>query len=379
MNGINLKIFCLILLLLYSCFGEKKQKNSLNISNSAENIVVNARFLNIYKHDGYRVMEVVDPWDMSKLLRRYILVNKSDTLPLDLPDGELVRTPVERIIAYTSVDIGSLKSLNSLEKVVGVCESKYIISPYIQKSLKNGDVKDLGSYTKPHIEQLLSTNADIIITSPHKGDDYGLVEKLNIPIAECASYMESTPLGRSEWIKFYAQFINKEELADSIYKSVELKYKEVAKYIAENISDRPTILADKRYGQVWYAASGSSYAASLYKDAGASYPWSESVETGSIPLSFEKVFQTAHDAKVWIFTYFKPEGNLTLNELKEEYDSYSAFSAFKNKRVYGCNSKSVPVYEESPLRPDLLLQDLAKMLHPEYFEEYNFTYYKKLK
>ena len=129
---------------------------------------------------------------------------------------------------------------------------------------------------------------------------------------------------------------------------------------------------------MWYVSSGDGYAATLYKDAGADYFWSKIKSQGAIPLSFEKVFKVAHNADVWIFTYTKPDGYITLKELRSEYESYSAFSAFKNKRVYGCNSELVPYYEESTLRPDLLLLDLAKILHPKLFEESTFNYYKKL-
>lgn len=368
---IILTIFCFILL---SCV----DKGGAAVGSKVGNLITEAKLFTVVQKDGYRVLEVINPWDTLKLLRRYILVNKKDSLPANLPEGVVVRTPVERIVAYTAIDIGSLTALEAVEKVVGVCESKYILSPFIRKAIKKGDIKDLGSYTKPNIEQLLSSNADLIITSPYRGSDYGIIEKVGVSIAECASYMEKSPLGRCEWIKFYAEFLNKTELGDSIYNDIAKKYVSTVNYISEKIETRPTILPDKRYGQVWYASSGDSYAAMLYKDAGADYFWSNSISSGSIPLSFEKVFKIAHNADVWIFSYVKSDGHITLDELRSEYESYSAFSAFKNKRVYACNSELVPLYEESPLRPDLLLLDFAKMLHPKLFEDSPFNYYKKL-
>lgn len=374
----QLLIFIFLSAAFMSCQGRKGVKEVSNKDTMGVNIIKEARYFSVVERDGYRILEVINPWDTTKLLHRYILVNKEDSLPSDLPDGVVVRTPVERIIAYTAVDIGSLEALKAIESVVGVCESRYILSPYIHQRLNLKQVKDLGSYTKPNIEQLLSSNADLIITSPYNGRDYGLIEKLNIPIAECASYMEKTPLGRCEWIKFYAQFLNKQTFADSLYHDISDKYLTTKSLIEKRTKIRPTILADKRYGQVWFASPGNSYAARLYSDAGANYFWGDTITSGAIPLSFETVFKTAHNADVWIFTYCKPDGFITLNELKSEYSSYAEFSAFKNKRIFGCNSEKVPLYEESPLRPDLLLLDMAKMLHPELFEEHNFVYYKNL-
>jgi iron complex transport system substrate-binding protein len=36
-------------------------------------------------------------------------------------------------------------------------------------------------------------------------------------------------------------------------------------------------------------------------------------------------------------------------------------------------------YEETPFRPDLLLEELVMLLHPELAGEYEFRYYEKLK
>lgn len=368
-------ISILLFLLFISCSGRSKSEQH---TAKEGNIITEAQLFTVTVHDGYKVLEVINPWEPSKLLRRYILVNKGEPMPDSLPEGVLVRTPVERIIAYTAIDIGSLTALGRERSVVGVCESKYIQSNYIREGLTNGNVKDLGSYTKPNMEQLLASGADLIIASPYSGRDYGLVEKVGIPIAECASYMERTPLGRCEWIKFYAHFLNKEQLADSIYNDICEKYNTTVQLVAERATTHPTIIPEKRYGQVWYVASGDSYAAKLYEAAGATYPWRDVKTDATIPLSFEAVFTKAHDADVWIFGYAKSDGDLTLGELKSEYSSYAEFKAFKNKTIYVCNTERVPLYEESPLRPDLLLLDIAKMLHPSLFEEHEFVYYKRL-
>lgn len=370
------KILALFLLLAFvSCSG---RQNAIVKGETERNIITDAEFFTVSQCDGYRILEVINPWDTTELLRRYILVHKNDSLPRNLPEGVVVRTPVERIVAYTAIDIGSLTALGCEKAVVGVCEADYILSDYIQDALKRGVIKDLGSYTKPNIEQLLSAGADLIIASPYSGRDYGLVEKVGIPIAECASYLERTPLGRCEWIKFYAEFLDKQPEADSIYGDICQKYNSIVQLIEERAMSHPTIIPDKRYGQVWYVASGDSYAARLYEAAGATYPWSDVKTSATIPLSFEAVFSKAHNADVWLFGYNKADGDITLEDLRSEYNSYSAFKAFKNKTIYACNTLKVPLYEESPMRPDLLLLDLAKMLHPTLFEEHQFVYYKRV-
>lgn len=369
-------VFFIMLFIVSSCSGVD---NGFLVSSIGEdeNEVQDAGLLRIAQREGYRVMEITNPWDTTRLLNRYIMVDKNATLPSELPEGIIVRTPVSRVICYTSVDIGAMNTLGALDKLVGVCDADYIVSLEVKEALKNGEVKNLGTYNKPNMEQVLASDADLIIVSPFEGKDYGLVAQLGVPIAECASYLERSPLGRSEWIKFYAEFTADMSSANKLYAEIRENYMNTVSYIAHNAHTKPSILPDKRYGQVWYVASGGSYAAQLYKDAGASYAWADDTSVATIALSFEEVYATCHDADVWVFTYAQPN-DMNLTDLKREYDSYALFSAYKNKAIYACNSAKIPFYELSPLHPDKVLSDIAKMLHPELFKDVEFNYYSKL-
>ncbi len=376
-----LYIFALILTI--SCGGgESKRgesaKGAASVIADSENIIEDANLLKIAVRDGYRVMEVVNVWDTTKLLNRYIFVPKGDKVPKNLPSGDIVRTPVDNIVAFTSVDIGSLSAIGSVDKVVGVCEAKYIQSPIVQKGLKSGDIKDLGSYVSPNVELLLASSADVIIASPYEGKNHGIVEELGITIADCASYLEKSPLGRSEWIKFYGEFCGEADKAQKIYNETRSRFNATVSMISSKITRTPKILPERRYGQVWFVAAGGTYSAKMYKAAGGAYPWAEDRSSTTIPLSFEEVYKKAHDADVWLFTYTKKDGDMTLSDLAKEHESYAKFKPFIDGNVYGCNSELVPIYEDSPLRPDLILLDIAKMLHPELFKEHNFVYYKRL-
>ena len=41
--------------------------------------------------------------------------------------------------------------------------------------------------------------------------------KLNIPIIECADYMETSALGRAEWMRFYGLLFGEAQKADSLF------------------------------------------------------------------------------------------------------------------------------------------------------------------
>ena len=189
--------------------------------------------------------------------------------------------------------------------------------------------------------------------------------------------MESSPLARAEWIKFFAAFYGKEKLADSIYSAIRARYDKIRK-VAKDVKVKPTIFADKKMGQVWNMPSGNSYMASFFRDAGASYLWEDVKQSGVIPLSFEAVYQRAENADYWLVKYNKPQ-DMTYDDLGKEYDGYKMFKAYKNHRVIHCNTNKISYYEKGVMEPDVILADLVKILHSELLPEHKQVYFQLMK
>ena len=337
-----------------------------------------SKLFSIDKLDSCTLVSVVNPWDSTKLLSKYVLVHKDSILPTTLPEGKLVRTPVEKVAAYSAVDVGVLVTLGVDDKIVALCEPNFIKLLSIDERVAAGEIIDLGSSSKPNIEKLLMANCDVIFTNPMQNTNYGLLAQTNVVLAESVSYMEQDPLGRSEWIKFYAVFFDKTNVADSIFTEIENRYNDL-KAITSKITLQKTILSEKRYGQGWWVPGGGSYAAKIFEDAGGKYFWKDTKNTGSLQLSFEEVFIKAAKADHWFIRYYKKGNDLTLTELKSEYESYSLFDAYKNKTIYGCNTATSSYYVFSSTRPEKELSDISKILYPEYFEDSTTEYYKQLK
>ena len=67
-----------------------------------------------------------------------------------------------------------------------------------------------------------------------------------------------------------------------------------------------------------------------------------------------------------------------LKELQKDYSLYARFKAFRERRIYGCNTHRIPFYEESPFHPEILLKDMVKIFHPELLEGYEPKYFSNL-
>ncbi len=359
---------------MVACTPSGKQTSSKEALSSDS--IQYAQGFTVQRFDTYIMVEVRDPWDSTRLLQRYLLVDRTKSVPGGLPKGTIVKVPVKDIVIYTSVHAAIIDQLHETDKVIGVCEPRYMDTPAIQEGIQAGRIADLGEATSPNIEKMIEIGAELVIASPFQNSSYGPVEKIGIPIIEGADYMEAFPLGRTEWIRFYGLLFGKEEMADSIFKETEQAYLSL-KNLTVNIDKRPTVLSEKKFGSSWYIPAGDSYMAHLFEDAGADYMFKDLPGAGSTPLAFETVFDKAIHADIWLVKY-NQSSEMTYNDLRSEYTPYENFDAFKKKRIYTCNTGAVPYYEEFPIHPEYLLKDLIWIFHPELVFGYSPRYFREM-
>ena len=368
---------CWLLLILFavSC-GDGRQRTSE--SSGVDSFRTRyARNFRVESYDGYKVVEMVNPWDTARLLHRYVLVDRDAELPDHLPEGDVLRVPLQRVAVYSSVHCGMLEELGREGCIVGVCEPEYIALDFVQQGVGQGSIANLGSAASPDLERMVAAAPEAILVSPFEHAGYGRVEKMGIPIVECADYMESTPLGRTEWIRLMGLFFGAESKADSLFDHTEAVYDSL-RNLAVSTSDRPTVITARKYGAARYVPGGNSYIGVLLRDAGADYLWHDDTQTGSVPLSFESVFERGQAADFWLFKYNAPH-EMTYEMLQSEYEPYRRFAAFEKHNIFVCNTGTVPYYEEMPLHPDRVLRDLILIFHPELLPGETLRYYRKMK
>lgn len=336
-----------------------------------------AENLCIVSFDGYKVATLRNPWDTLKILHTYVLVGRDEPVPEDLPEGTVVRVPLQNAVVYSSVHCSLIERLGALESIGGVCDSKYIKLPQVQNRLRSGRIVDAGSGLNPDIEKIIDLEADgILLSSFENNGGYGRIEKLGVPIIECADYMETSSLGRAEWMKFYGLLFGRYEEAEAAFAEVEKEYLSLVTEVGK-IADSPSVFSELKNGAAWYVPGGKSTMGRVYADAGADYVFSYLDHSGSVPMSFETVLDKAQDADIWLIKYNSPQDK-TYAELQSEYAPYARFNAFRDRHIYGCNTGKVPYYEEIPFHPEYLLKDLIKIFHPEVLEGHELKYFRKL-
>ena len=339
--------------------------------------------LTVVRYDGYTLVTLKNPWKEGMTLHQYLLVPTSAaadsslfTLHSSLPNATVIRTPLSRSMIFSTVHCAMLMDFGKQDCIAGVADRKYIKIPWIQQQVQQGKITDVGDGLSPVVEKIIDQRPDALFLSPFENSGgYGKLEDIDIPIVECAEYMESTPLGRAEWLRFYGLLFGCEQKADSLFDAIDKNYNQLKTLVTQK--NRPSVLLDNVTGSVWYVPGGKSTIGQMIQDAGGSYPWAADEHSGSVSLPFENVLEKAGETDVWLFRY-SSDHDITYDELRSEHHGYNQFKAFRDKNVYGCNVELSPFYEETPFRPDWLLNDFIRILHPELEGLAPLRYYKKL-
>lgn len=375
----------------------------------------------------YAEVNVANPWKAGTLLHRYILIPKGKEgdemvarLALQRTSGmgcttDTVRTPVERSAVFIAPHCQLMYELGCQQAIRGVCDLDYINIPDVKKraalsrntaagkasagnvSAENAaagnSIVDCGSSMAPDIERIIALKPEAILLSPFENSGgYGKLDKLHIPIIEAADYMESSPLGRAEWMKFYGMLFGNEEgrvkreegksngisgscepKADSLFAKIEKEYLKL-KAEAAGYPKGLSILTERKTGNVWYVPGGQSTIGILLKDANARYIFEDDEHSGSLAMSPEQILAKGKQVDVWAFKYFGG-APLSQAQLLQEYDGYKALAAFSRGNIYQVDTSTVPYFELTSFHPELLLREFIILAHGERFGKLRF--YKK--
>lgn len=307
--------------------------------------------------DSY-AFTVLDPWQKGKELQRISLLK-----------------PYKRVVVFTTSHCQLMEYLGVADKIVGVCDSKYILIKDIQQRLKSHDIVDCGNSMNPDIERIIALKPDAIILSPYEGMSLGRLEKLGIPIVYAADYMETSSLGRAEWMKYYGRLFGVGNRADSLFNVVDSTY-ESLKAFAARLPKGKSVLTERKTGATWYTPGGESSIGVTIKDANGGYAFANDKHSGSLALSFEQILAKAGESDIWAFKY-NGTRPMTKADLLREFHGYEALKAFRTGEIYECNCSRVPYFEEVSWRPDYLLREFIQLLHPG-TNLGGLRYYKKL-
>ena len=372
----------LLFVLIFSFFGCKKNEEIVaSKSDSSKKIVRYAKGFSIENHEGFSVLKVTNPWPKATKNYTYILKERNAKIPDSLKQFTTINVPVKTIIVTSTTHIPSLEMLEEENSLVGFPNLNYISSEKIRTLIDLKKIKEVGNNNLLNTEVIIDMQPEVIVGYGIDNNNPTLenLEKNGLKVLLNGDWNEQTPLGKAEWIKFFGVLYGKQNKANEIFIKIEKDYLKTLE-IAKKAVSKPTILSGDMYEDKWYLPQGTSWGSQLLSQANGNYLWAKTSGTGSLSLSLETVLEKAKNADFWITS-----GQFsTLKAMSEANSHYAQFKAFQTKNVYSFTQKKgktggILYYELAPNRPDIVLKDIVKILHPELLIGYEPFFFKKLK
>jgi iron complex transport system substrate-binding protein len=359
---------------------KKSSENSKNSLSNFENSIHYAKGLEIYKHQGFSIVKITNPWPEAKESFTYILQEKNGIIPDSLKQFTIIQVPIKSIVVTSTTHIPALELLGVENTLVGFPNTDYISSVKTRKLIDAGKVREVGVNENLNTEVLIDMKPDVIVSFGINNSNPTLdnLQKSGLKVMVNGDWTEQSPLGKAEWIKFFGALYGLDSKANTIFSEIEKEYNATLA-LAKKATSRSTVLCGAMYQEQWYVPQGESWASLFLKDAQSNYLWADTKGNGSLAVPFETILEKAQNADFWI----APGDFSSLKQMSDSNPHYNQFDSFKNKKVYSYavnkGAKGGIIYFEwSPTRPDWVLKDLIKIFHPELLPNHKLYFFKKL-
>ena len=375
----------LCLILLSSC-GRTDRRTAepgaaLAAASPARSRVIYAQGFTIDYFDHYKEVKILNHSAASADTLDFLLLPAGLAVPPGHAHAQVIRIPVQSMIASGSTQIAQADFAGVANRITGVGDGQYVINPLVREGLRSGRVRQVGLESDLNNELVISMRPGILMTMTNPdaaSGEYKTLVNAGIPVLPNADWLEVTPLGKAEWVKLMGALTDQEELVNRKFDSVVQTYQRLAA-IGKAAAIRPSVIIGMPFKGTWYMPAGGSYMAQLLRDAGASYHWSDTRGTGSLPLGLETVAAEALKADYWLDV-----GDVgTRKDILAQDTRFGSFRSFRSDAIYNYNRRvndagSSDYWEKGAVNPQGVLADLIRILHPDALPVDTLIYYKQI-
>ncbi len=316
------------------------------------------------------LITIRNPWQGAKEVEQHLLVLRNDETPPSAFDGQIVETPLRRVVCMSSSHVAMFEAIGLASRISGVSGIDYISNDYVCSHKRCGEVRDVGYDTNIDFELLTAMRPGIVLLYGVTGENTivtGKLRELSIPYIYIGDYMEESPLGKAEWLVLAAELCDIREQGQRIFHNMRTRY-QALRTLVESHSEllRPRVMLNTPYRDTWFMPSSRSYMIRLIEDAGGVYIYTKNDSDTSVAVDLEEAYQLANSADAWLNV-----GSCnTLAELTEQNPKFAEVPAVRNRMVWNNNRRQTPLggsdfWESGVVRPDRVLADLITLLHPE--------------
>lgn len=337
-----------------------------------------AKTFRVVDRDGYRVVDIkasVVSWGGDAVgeeqFRRLVLVprgGKAPPLTGDLAGATLIRTPVMRIASNTAFHEAITKALDINDRLVAVGGVKSWDNA-LRARVRAGQVLQIGYgwHSPPDLDALVAAKPDVLLMSMEDMKSVGALPRiaaLGVPVVPVFAENEPDYMGRVDYVRLVGMLTAREReanrFADTVARNVDALKKAAAAQ-----PTRSVMSAWFAGGDRWNPTIRNADAR-LLRDANGRNPFEETDDPRKDSfnqISTEQLIAKGTDADCWILrdTHSLPFRDVaTLRRFK----AYREGCVFAGDGMYKPAADAFDFYETAFIRPDLVLGDIVRMLHP---------------
>ncbi len=351
-----------------------------------------ARQVSVSYHGHYKVMTVTflgftDSPEYHSV-ERYVLVQcGTQAPPLGgvLAGAQIISIPAKTVTVTNNEDLGLMIALGLRDQIKSVGSRAIYDEALWNKFLAGRLPVTFGWGTSEiHLEWMLDLKPDVILVGAYQSQaalNMQRVRTLGIQTLPSLSRIEALPLGRAEWLKAVATVFNLESTASALYDDVAKRYRELSNR-ARRVTRRPSAFWGSTYAAGEWTVARNSFQARLLEDAGAVNRFADQGPTVMMRAGPELIVERGGDAEYWITengTIMHEDGSPQIPGTPlDAIQAVRAGHAYDPCKPLRVENNGCDYYQTGTYRPDLVLNDLVWLFHPDLAADHQPYFLKKL-
>lgn len=329
--------------------------------------VRHAERFSISYHERYKVLRATAPaTNWGPELQDVVVLHRCGTPAPSLGDSlagaTVLQTPISRFATNSLASALRLRVLGLEDRIVAMPGNPF--DSALAERVRSGNVARVG-HSSVELERLLVDGAEALVlftSSLQHAETVTEARDLGIGAMPLLSWSEPTYLGQAEWIKHHAALFDAEAEAEDFFDGVESRYQELARSV-EGLAPVHAMWATPMESGRWWVEVGN-WQDEVLRAAGGRHVFTARPGESSAVLAVERIVEVGADIDVWILGEPDP---LALG-VAPIVDGISAWGSGRTWHVHARTdpARDARDWSETPLlRPDLVLDDLITILHPE--------------
>ena len=255
-----LAVLAMSTLLFAACDKKENEQQGITVEYSQltstgkeENTFAELFSIEHLKDENEKAYSKIEVFDKEKKLdTSWLLLPEGVDKVSGAPAGVNIMTFRDRqnIMVSSASTMALINAMDALSKVpMTTADTTWRIQE-IKDAIDKGTVKEVGKYSKPDYEQIISIGAEKHVTFavfstmldsvPDVYDQ--LTKTCNLRIMRDQSSYESHPLGRTEWIKIYGEIFDMRDKSDAVFNGQVEILNETSSKINVPEAERKTVL-----------------------------------------------------------------------------------------------------------------------------------------